>query len=102
MRAEQPEAPPAEKSPLVADIVRAELDSIFLTKSSPHNTQVSPAHRDPRALNWIACVKAEVNSAAGKPIGMQTYRIIIVEGKIVDRRRSNDDDNCDSESYQPI
>jgi hypothetical protein len=43
MRAEQPEAPPPEKPPLVADIVRAELDSVFLKNSSSHNIQVSPA-----------------------------------------------------------
>ena len=91
-----------EEQPEVATIVRAQLDSVFVANSFAHNVQVSSAHRDPRALDWIACVRAEVNSATGKPIGVQTYRIVIADGKIVDRRRSEDDDNCGSENYQPI
>ena len=42
MRAEQLEPPPPEKPPLVADIVRAQLDSVFATSSSANNIQVSP------------------------------------------------------------
>ena len=91
-----------EDLPAVAAIVREQLDSIFLANSSPHNVQVSPAHRDPRALDWVACVKADVSSATGGIMESQIYRITIAEGKIVDRRRSDDQDNCLSESYQPI
>ena len=102
MRDEEPKAPAPEKPPPVGEIVRAQLDSVFTTNSFPRNVQVSAAHRDPRVLDWIACVKAEVNSVNGRAIGMQTYRIVIVDGKIIDRRRSDDEDNCGSESYQPI
>ena len=102
MRDREPELTMPEKPPVVAEIVRAQLDAVFVTSSSPRNIEVSPAHRDPRALDWIACVKAEVNSATGKVIGVQTYRIVIADGKIVDRRRSDSDDNCGSENYQPI
>ena len=102
MRDEVPEPPAPEKPPAVAAIARARPDSVFVTNSSPRNVQVSPAHRDPRALDWIACVKAEVNSATGKAIGAQTYRIVIADGKIVDRKRSDDGDNCRSENYEPI
>jgi hypothetical protein len=91
-----------EDVPAVAAIVREQLDSIFLANSSPHNVQVSPAHRDPRALDWVACVKADVSSATGGIMESQIYRITIAEGKIVDRRRSDVQDNCLSESYQPI
>ena len=91
-----------EDIPAVAAIVREQLDSIFLANSSPHNVQVSPAHRDPRDLDWIACVKADVSSATGRMMESQIYRITIAEDKIVDRRRSDDQDNCLSESYQPI
>jgi hypothetical protein len=100
MRDAQPEAAAPEKPPPVGEIVREQLDSVFTTNSFPRNVQASAAHRDPRALDWIACVKAEVTSANGKPIGVQTYRVTIVDRKIVDRRRS--DDNCSSENYQPI
>jgi hypothetical protein len=91
-----------EDIPAVAAIVREQLDSIFLANSSPHNVQVSPAHRDPRDLDWIACVKADVTSATGRIMESPIYRITIAEDKIVDRRRSDDQDNCLSESYQPI
>jgi hypothetical protein len=47
-------------------------------------------------------VRAEVVSATGKPIGTQTFRISIAGGEIVDRRRAEDDDTCDSENYEPI
>jgi len=51
----------------------------------------------------MACVKANVTGATGKPMGTQTYRIMIADGKIIDRRRSDDDsDNCSSENYQPL
>lgn len=102
MRAKAPEGAAPEQPPLVAAVVRQQLDSIFLASSSPHNVQVSAAHRDPRALNWVACVRAEVNSATGRPMGSQVYRITIAQGDIVDRRLSDDKDNCSSEHYEPI
>jgi hypothetical protein len=55
-----------------------------------------------RGLGWTACVRADVNSATGKPIGPQTWRISINNGTIVDRRRADPDDNCETESYEPI
>jgi hypothetical protein len=101
MRAKVPEIPAPEEPPAVAAIVREQLSSLFLEGSLPHHIQVSAAHRDPRALNWIACVKAEVNSATGRPMGSRIYRIAIAGGKIVDRRLS-DIDNCSTEHYEPI
>jgi hypothetical protein len=53
-------------------------------------------------LGWTACVTAELNSATGKPLGMQTYRITIEDGTIQDRRHVETDDDCASEIYQPI
>ncbi len=102
MRAKAPEGAPPEQPPVVAEIVREQLDSIFLASSSPHDVQVSPAHRDPRALDWTACIRADVTSATGKPMGNQTYLIKIAEGKIIDRRMSDSEDNCSSEHYEPI
>ncbi len=68
----------------------------------PHDVRVSPARRDPRGQGWTACVRADLNSAMGKPLGTQTYRITISEGMIIDRRRVEAEDNCVAESYEPI
>ena len=38
----------------------------------------------------------------GKPLGAETYRVIISGGIITDRRRAEPDDNCASETYEPI
>ena len=38
----------------------------------------------------------------GKPLGSQTYRLTIGGNVILDRRRVEDDDNCSSESYEPL
>ena len=58
--------------------------------------------RSLRGAGWTACVKAELNSATGKPLGVQIYRISINEGVILDRRRAEEADNCLSETYEPI
>jgi hypothetical protein len=63
---------------------------------------VSPPHHEARGTGWTACVRAEVTSAVGKPIGTQTWRISISAGQIVDRRRVDTDDTCETESYAPI
>lgn len=83
-------------------IVRQQLDSIFVATSAPRNVQVSQARQDPQALDWIACVKADVKSATGTDIGIQTYRITITQNRVIDRHRSDSQDNCSAEQYQPI
>jgi hypothetical protein len=95
-------APPLEQPPDVKQLVRGHLDSVFTVASAPHDVQVSPARHDLRGAGWTACVKAGLNSATGKPLGMQTYRITINEGVILDRRRVEEDDTCLSETYEPI
>jgi hypothetical protein len=102
MRDEEPDPSPLEQPPAVADVVRAQVNFIFQANTLPHDIQVSEAHRDPRTPDWIACVKANFTGATGKPIGTQTYRIVIAGGKIIDRIRSDDNDNCISEHYRPI
>jgi len=62
----------------------------------------SPVRHDLRGAGWTACVRAELNSATGKPLGIQTYRITINEGVIFDRRRVEEEDTCLSETYEPI
>jgi hypothetical protein len=91
-----------EPPPDIKQLVRDHLDSVFTAASAPHDVQVSPARHDLRGPGWIACVKADVNSATGKPLGMQIYRINIEDGVILDRQRAEGSDSCESESFEPI
>ncbi|WP_349543849.1 hypothetical protein [Bradyrhizobium sp. ARR65] len=102
MRAKEADPPPPEPPPNVKQLVHDKLDSVFVSTSYPQNVRVSAPLHGPRGPGWTACVRADVNSATGKPIGTETYRITIRDGEIVDRRRVDDNDNCVSEDYQPI
>lgn len=102
MRAKESPPPPLEPPPNVKQLVRGHLDAVFTVASAPRDVQVSQAHPDLHGPGWTACVKAELNSATGKPLGTQTYRITINEGVIFDRRRVEEDDTCLSDSYEPI
>jgi hypothetical protein len=50
----------------------------------------------------VACVRAELNSATGKPRGPQTYPITIDDGAILDRRRTDQNDTRLAEHFEPI
>ena len=84
------------------ELVRKNLDLVFLASSNPRQVQVSPPLHDVRGPGWTACVRAELTSVMGQPLGAETYRITISGGVIIDRRRAEADDNCASESYEPI
>ncbi len=102
MRAKALDPLPPEPPPDVRQIVGKNLDSVFVAASSPRQVRVSPPHHEPSGPGWTACVRAELTSVMGRPLGSETYRITISGGAIVDRRRAEADDNCDSENYQPI
>jgi hypothetical protein len=102
MRAKAADPPPLEPPPDVRRLVREGLDSVFVASSYPQHVQVSPPHQDPHSHGWTACVRAEVNGATGRPMGTQTYRVFINGGAIVDRRRIETEDECETESYEPI
>jgi hypothetical protein len=91
------EAPPDARL-----LVRQHLDAVFTTGSDPHEVQVSPARHDLRGAGWTACVRANLTSATGKPLGQQTYRVNINDGVILDRQRVDGDDTCFSETFEPI
>ena len=102
MRAKAADPPPPEPAPDIRQLVRKNLDSVFATGSHPRQVRVSPPRGDSRGPGWTACVKAELDSATGRPLGTQTYRITISGGVIVDRRRVEAADSCASESFEPI
>jgi len=101
MRAKAPDPVAPETPPDVKQLLRNNLEAVFTAASRPANVRVSPPRHAPQGANWTACVKAELNSVVGKPLS-QTYRLTITDGRIVDRRRIGEDDNCVSESYEPV
>ena len=103
MRLKAAEPPPPEAPPEVRRLVRENLDSLFSAASKPQHVRVSPPQHEVEGAGWTACVKAELTSVMGKPLGTQTYRITISGGMITDRRRVEaDENNCASESFEPI
>jgi hypothetical protein len=102
MRAKAPEPPPPEPLPDARQIVHEKLESLFLASSYPRNVRVSPPLHEQHGSGWTACVQAETTSATGQPLGTQTYRITISGGLLVDRRRTEADDACASETFKPI
>jgi hypothetical protein len=102
MRAKATEPPPPEPPPDVRRLVRENLDSLFAAASKPHHVQVSPPRREASGSGWTACLKAELTSVMGEPLGTQTYRITISGGAVADRRRVEAEDVCVSETYEPI
>src|SRR5271168_136439 len=102
MRAKPSDPPPLEQPPDIRRMVRERLDQVFVAQSNPQNVRVSEPRHELRGLGWSACVKAELTSANGKPLGEKTYRISINSGVIIDRRSAEPEDTCATESYQPI
>jgi len=99
MRNKAPDPPAPETPPDVKRLVRENLNSMFTAASNPRGVRVSPPLREVKGTGWTACVRAELTSVMGKPLGTETYRIIISDGGITDRRR---DDDCALETYEPI
>jgi hypothetical protein len=102
MRNKAVDPPPPEPPPDVKELVRQNLDSVFTAASNPRLVRISPPRRELRGAGWIACVRADLISVIGKPLGTETYRITISSGMIIDRRRAEPEDNCGSESYEPV
>ena len=102
MRAKAPDPPPLEAPPDIKTMLREKLDAVFTPASRPTQVRVSEPRRNLRGPGWTACVKAEVVSVIGKPLGTQTYRIEISDGVISDRRQVEAEDTCFIESYEPV
>ena len=102
MRAKVPEPVPLGAPPDVKTMLREKIDAVFTPASRPTQVRVSEPRPNLRGPGWTACVKAEVVSVVGTPLGTQTYRIEISDGVISDRRQVEADDTCFSENYDPI
>jgi hypothetical protein len=102
MRGKAVDPPPAEPPPDVRQLLRDNLESVFVAAANPRDVRVTPPLHLPNGLGWTACVRAELTSATGRPMGSETYRVTISGGVIIDRRLAEDDDNCPSESFEPI
>ncbi len=102
MLSKAPEPRQLDPEPNVRQLVRDKLDSVFTAASHPRHVRVSPPRRELNGPGWTACIKAELTSVIGKPLGTQTYRVTINGGVIQDRRKVESDDNCGSETYEGI
>jgi hypothetical protein len=102
MRAKAPEPPPLAAPPDIKAMLREKLDAVFMQTARPTQVRVSEPRPNLRGPGWTACVKAEVISVIGKPLGVQIYRIEISDGVISDRRQVEADDACFGENYEPI
>jgi len=102
MRSKAVDPPSAEPPPDVRQLVRNNLESVFVAASNPRDVRVTPPLHVANGLGWTACVRAELTSATGRPLGPETYRVTISGGVIIDRRLAEADDNCPSESFEPI
>jgi hypothetical protein len=102
MRSRAVDPPPAEPPPDVRQLVRNNLESVFVAAANPRDVRVTPPLHVANGLGWTACVRAELTSATGRPLGPATYRVTISGGVIIDRQRTENDDNCPSESFEPI
>ncbi|WGR91418.1 MULTISPECIES: hypothetical protein [unclassified Bradyrhizobium] len=102
LKAKASDPAPLETPPDIKQLVGTKLDSVFAAGSQPTHVRVSAPLHDPRGPGWTACVRAELTSVIGKPLGTQTYRIFIDGGTIQDRRLVDADDNCLTENYEPI
>jgi hypothetical protein len=102
LRAKAPETQPPEPPPDLKAMLKTKLDSVFTSTSQPSQVQVSEPRPNLRGPGWTACVRAEVVSVMGKPLGTQTYRIMISDGVISDRRQVEGEDTCLFETYEPV
>ena len=103
MLAPAPEPRQPDPQPDVKQLVRDKLDVNATAAIAPAAISASPRRAAlPAAAGWTVCVKAELTSVAGKPLGTQTYLATISGGVILDRRRVEADDGCAAEAYEGL
>jgi hypothetical protein len=100
MRAKAPTPPASDPPPDVRAVLKAQLSAVFLAAATPTNISFSPPK--PSFAEWTTCVKASVNGATGRAIGMQTYLVNIDHDQVSRRERVDDHHWCATEPYEPL
>src|SRR5215468_9282123 len=77
MRAKAPDPALPEPPPDMKRLMHENMETVFTSASQPSRVRVSTPRREPTGLNWTACVRADLNSVMGKPLGTQTYRLTV-------------------------
>jgi hypothetical protein len=102
MRVRSNDVRPSDPQPDIRKILQDTPNSVFTPESHATGIQISALRRMPNGSGWTVCVRADLTSVVGRPIGTQTYLAMIEHNVVVDRRRSEADDNCTTEAYTPL
>jgi hypothetical protein len=87
--------------PDVPAILRANINSVFVSTSAPTNIRYSLPVASKRG-NWETCVRADLTGATGKPLGERTYLVGIYDNQIGDRQLMSANGRCSQETYRPL
>jgi hypothetical protein len=90
----------ADAAPDVRTLLQTKLDAFFLPAATP--TDISFSRPKPSFAEWTTCIKASVNGATGRPIGMQTYLVNIDHGQVSRREHVDGSHWCVTERYEPL
>jgi hypothetical protein len=102
MRARSNDMHSLDPQPDIRKLLHDNPNSVFTPESHATNVRISELRRMPSGPGWTVCVKADLTSVIGRPIGTQTYLATIENDVIADRHRSGENDNCDTETYTPL
>src|ERR1700736_4585334 len=100
MRDRAPKPAAAEPAPDVKALLQTNLSAFFLTSAEP--TDISFSAPKPSSAEWTTCVRASVNGATGRSIGLQTYLVNIDHGQVNRRERVDSAHWCSSEHYNRL
>jgi hypothetical protein len=100
MRAKAPAPAAPDPAPDVRALLQTNLSAVFLPQSAP--TNISFSAPKPSFAEWTTCVRAAVNGATGRPIGVQTYLVNIDHGQVSRRERVDAGHWCTTERYDPL
>jgi hypothetical protein len=100
MRVKAPLPAAPDPAPDVRALLQTDLAAVFLPSAAP--TNISFSAPKPSFAEWTTCVRASVNGATGRPIGMQTYLVNIDHGQVSRRERVDQGHWCATEHYDPL
>jgi hypothetical protein len=100
MRDRAPKPAALDAAPDVRTLLQTKLDAFFLPASAP--TGISFSRPKPSFTEWTTCIRASVNGATGRPIGLQTYLVNIDHGGVSRREHVDGSHWCEAERYEPL